>query len=223
MSKKLLSEAEMRRFMGLAGIRPPAIKTRIQETYGGPKTIRTSADVKKEEYAMPEEKHDDPMEMMGEPAMEDMEDKPEMKLDDPADDMMDQPEDMPAPADDALEGLSDEMKEELFSAVASAAAEVLDLDVEMEMGDDKDDEPEMDDAPEMPDAMDDKEDDEPAPLEEEENNNLEEEETGTLEEEEISVQLSEEDIVNEVARRVAKRLVKASKANKTLKEALGRK
>jgi hypothetical protein len=129
---------------------------------------------------------------------------------------------MPAPADDALEGLSDEMKEELFSAVASAAAEVLDLDVEMEMGDDKDDEPEMDAAPEMPDAMDDKEDDEPAPLEEE-NNNLEEEENNNLEEENISVQLSEEDIVNEVARRVAKRLVKASKANKTLKEALGRK
>jgi hypothetical protein len=81
----------------------------------------------------------------------------------------------------------------------------------------------MDDAPEMPDAMDDKEDDEPAPLEEEENNNLEEEENNNLEEENISVQLSEEDIVNEVARRVAKRLVKASKANKTLKEALGRK
>jgi hypothetical protein len=170
---------------------------------------------------MPEEKHNDPMEMMGEPAMEDMEDKPEMKMDEP--DMMDQPEDMPAPADDALEGLSDEMKEELFSAVASAAAEVLDLDVEMEMGDDKDDEPEMDDAPEMPDAMDDMKDDEPAPLEEEENNNLEEEENNNLEEENISVQLSEEDIVNEVARRVAKRLVKASKANKTLKEALGRK
>jgi hypothetical protein len=219
MSKKLLSEAEMRRFMGLAGIRPPAIKTRIQETYGGPMTPRKK--MKKEEYVMPEEKHDDPMEMMGEPAMEDMEDKPEMKMDEP--DMMDQPEDMPAPADDALEGLSDEMKEELFSAVASAAAEVLDLDVEMEMGDDKDDEPEMDDAPEMPDAMDDKEDDEPAPLEEEENNNLEEEENNNLEEENISVQLSEEDIVNEVARRVAKRLVKASKANKTLKEALGRK
>jgi hypothetical protein len=219
MSKKLLSEAEMRRFMGLAGIRPPAIKTRIQETYGGPMTPRKK--MKKEEYVMPEEKHDDPMEMMGEPAMEDMEDKPEMKMDEP--DMMDQPEDMPAPADDALEGLSDEMKEELFSAVASAAAEVLDLDVEMEMGDDKGDEPEMDDAPEMPDAMDDKEDDEPAPLEEEENNNLEEEENNNLEEENISVQLSEEDIVNEVARRVAKRLVKASKANKTLKEALGRK
>jgi len=221
MSKKLLSEAEMRRFMGLAGIRPPAIKTRIQETYGGPMTPRKK--MKKEEYAMPEEKHDDPMEMMGEPAMEDMEDKPEMKLDDPADDMMDQPEDMPAPADDALDALSDEMKEELFSAVASAAAEVLDLDVEMEMGDDKDDEPEMDAAPEMPDAMDDKEDDEPAPLEEEEANTLEEEENNNLEEENISVQLSEEDIVNEVARRVAKRLVKASKANKTLKEALGRK
>jgi hypothetical protein len=219
MSKKLLSEAEMRRFMGLAGIRPPAIKTRIQETYGGPMTPRKK--MKKEEYVMPEEKHDDPMEMMGEPAMEDMEDKPEMKMDEP--DMMDQPEDMPAPADDALEGLSDEMKEELFSAVASAAAEVLDLDVEMEMGDDKDDEPEMDDAPEMPDAMDDMKDDEPAPLEEEENNNLEEEENNNLEEENISVQLSEEDIVNEVARRVAKRLVKASKANKTLKEALGRK
>ena len=48
-------------------------------------------------------------------------------------------------------------------------------------------------------------------------------ENNNLEEENISVQLSEEDIVNEVARRVAKRLVKASKANKTLKEALGRK
>ena len=221
MSKKLLSEAEMRRFMGLAGIRPPAIKTRIQETYGGPMTSRKK--MKKEEYAMPEE--------MGGAPMEDMDEKPEMDMEMDEPEMMDQPEDMPAPADDALDALSDEMKEELFSAVASAAAEVLDLDVEMEMGDDKDDEPEMDDAPEMPDAMDDKEDDEPAPLEEEENNNLEEEENNNLEEEEnnnleeenISVQLSEEDIVNEVARRVAKRLVKASKANKTLKEALGRK
>lgn len=221
MSKKLLSEAEMRRFMGLAGIRPPAIKTRIQETYGGPMTPRKK--MKKEEYAMPEEMHGAPM--------EDMDEKPEMDMEMDEPEMMDQPEDMPAPADDALDALSDEMKEELFSAVASAAAEVLDLDVEMEMGDagDAEDAPEMDDAPEMPDAMDDMKDDEPAPLEEEtttldeEEITLEEDETNTLEEENVTVQLSEEDIVNEVARRVAKRLVKASKANKTLKEALGRK
>ncbi len=222
MSKKLLSEAEMRRFMGLAGIRPPAIKTRIQETYGGPVTERD--EMKKEEYAMPEE--------MGGAPMEDMDEKPEMDMEVDEPEMMDQPEDMPAPADDALDALSDEMKEELFSAVASAAAEVLDLDVEMEMGDagDAEDAPEMADVPEMPDAEEapemeaeeEEEEEVEMPLEEE-TTTLEEEEEATLEEENVSLQLSEEEIVNEVARRVAKRLVKASKANKTLKEALGRK
>ena len=204
MSKKLLSEAEMRRFMGLAGIRPPVIKSRIQETYSGPMTERDPMD--QEEGPMPED--------------------PEMPGDEVgAPEMMDQPEDLPAPEDSALDGLSDEAKEELFSAVANAAAEILDLDIDMEMADAgaPEEPPEMDAAPEMPPVLDDKEDDEPAALEEEDTTALEEEDTTTLEEENVTLELSEEEIVNEVARRVAKRLVRASKANKTLKEALGRK
>ena len=207
MSKKLLNEAEMRRFMGLAGIQSNLVSNRINEMYG-----------------MDEDEEEVPASDAAE-----LDVAPAPELDAPGEpEMMDQPEDMPAPADDALDALSDEMKEELFSAVANAAAEVLDLDIDMEMGDAgaPEEEPaelKMDDAPEMPDAMDDKDEEEPAPLEEEETNNLEEEETNALEEENISVQLSEEEIVNEVARRVAKRLVRASKANKTLKEALGRK
>ena len=141
---------------------------------------------------------------------EDVEEPPVPGLEEP--EMMDQPSDMdaPAPENDALAGLSDEVKEQLFSAVAEAAADVLNLEVELDTGEAA---PEMGDvAPEMGDVA----PEDPAP-----EMGGEEEEEGVLEE--IELELSEEEIVNEVARRVAKRLVKASKANKTLREALGRK
>ena len=199
MSKKLLNEAEMRRFMGLAGIRSNLVSNRIAETYGNPMA----------------EDDEDPTDAASVPPGldvpgEDVEEPPVPGLEEP--EMMDQPSDMdaPAPENDALAGLSDEVKEQLFSAVAEAAAEVLDLEVELDTGEAA---PEMGDvAPEMGDVA----PEDPAP-----EMGGEEEEEGVLEE--IELELSEEEIVNEVARRVAKRLVKASKANKTLREALGRK
>tara|TARA_R110002110_G_scaffold204759_1_gene416223 strand:- start:4627 stop:5247 length:621 start_codon:yes stop_codon:yes gene_type:complete len=206
MSKKLLNEAEMRRFMGLAGIRSNLVSNRIAETYGNPMA----------------EDDEDPTDAASVPPGldvpgEDVEEPPVPGLEEP--EMMDQPSDMdaPAPENDALAGLSDEVKEQLFSAVAEAAAEVLDLEVELDTGEAA---PEMGDvAPEMGDVapeMGDVAPEDPAP-----EMGGEEEEEGVLEE--IELELSEEEIVNEVARRVAKRLVKASKANKTLREALGRK
>ena len=44
-----------------------------------------------------------------------------------------------------------------------------------------------------------------------------------LELQEVELQLSEEEIVQEVARRVAKRIIKAKRAQKELNEALGKK
>ena len=40
---------------------------------------------------------------------------------------------------------------------------------------------------------------------------------------EVDMELTEEEIVNEVARRVAKRIVEAKRAHKKMNEALGRK
>ena len=74
---------------------------------------------------------------------------------------------------------------------------------------DKGEEMEMDDAPEMPDMM------------EEEEINEEDELMETLSE--IDYVPSQTEIVNEVARRVARRLAEAQKAEKRMNEALGRK
>jgi hypothetical protein len=203
MSKKLLNEAEMRRFMGLAGIQSNLVSNRITEMYG----------------PMGEDDEDPAKDPTADVVAPELDDAPGADVEEP--EMMDQPMDMdPAGAEDsALESLSDEVKEELFSAVAQAAAEVLDLDVEME----------MDGAlPAADMGMDDDAEMEP-PV----GDDLESAGDGLesaavdIEDEEESADgppaLTEEEIVNEVARRVAKRLVTASKANKTLREALGRK
>ena len=197
MSKKLLSEAEMRRFMGLAGINSSLISNRIDEA--GMHAYNEEDD----------DPADDPVADLDAPT-DDLEDAAP-QLDEP--EMVVQPADMPAPEDDALGGLSDEAKEELFTLVMQATGDALDMDVEVEGSSDPA-------APEDAGPV-----DPMAPVDDEEEAADLEEPPPALdaEDEEAPLALSEEEIVNEVARRVAKRLVRASKASKTLKEALGRK
>ncbi len=118
---------------------------------------------------------------------------------------MDDAPEMEAGADlDDVE-LTDEEAEALIALGEKLAAAMGDAGDEPEM--------EMDDAPEM-DAPE-------APMMEEEEINEEDELMETLSE--IDYVPSQTEIVNEVARRVARRLAEAQKAEKKMNEALGRK
>ena len=173
-NKKLLSEAQVRRFMGLAGLNP----------------LNEMSHYKKDDPLMEEE---------GDLAPEPMEDEPEM--DDAADVEMDE-EDL-ADVKEALDTLQDKLGPLLDQAAGG-------------MEDDLDDEaPDMDLEDEAPEAPEDAEMD----MEDEE------EDMDKMDEElmEVDMELTEDEIVNEVARRVAKRIVEAKRAHKKMNEALGRK
>jgi hypothetical protein len=132
-----------------------------------------------------------------EPLMEEEEmdaDKPEMGGD--ADVEMD--EDDLADVKSALDTLQDKLGPLLDQAGGEE-------DMDMDMGD----EPDMDmDA------------EEPA---EEPDMDMEDDEDMDKELQEVNMELTEEEIVSEVARRVAKRIVEAKRAHKKMNEALGRK
>ena len=170
--KKLLSEAQVRRFMGLAGLKP------LNE--------------------MSHYKMDDEEPLMEEEEMDmDAEEPAEMEAGD-ADVEMDE-EDL-ADVKSALDTLQDKLGPLLDQAGGE----------EMDMGD----EPDMDmdaEAPEM--DMD----------AEEPDVDMEDEEEVEKELQEVDMEMTEDEIVNEVARRVAKRIVEAKRAHKKMNEALGRK
>ena len=170
--KKLLSESQVRRFMGLAGLSP------INESYGMDEDVYEQ----KEEPMMEAEEEMPEMDMEEEPEMEGGEADVEMDEEDLADvkSALDTLQSKLAPLLDQAEG-GEEMPEE-----------------EPEM--------DMDDGAEMED------DDMDAELEDVDMEATEEEE-----------QEMQEQIVNEVARRVAKRIVEAKRAHKKMNEALGRK
>ena len=175
MSKKLLSEAQVRRFMGLAGIKP----------------LNEMSYMKKDDEEPMEEmyhsKKDDEKLMEEEEPEMDMDAEPEMA--DDADVEMDE-KDL-AQVADALETLKDKLSPLLDQAEGGE-----------DMG--MDDEPEMDmDAG--------------APAEDDEDMDMDKEL------QEVDMELTEDEIVNEVARRVAKRIVEAKRAHKKMNEALGRK
>jgi len=185
--KKLLSESQVRRFMGLAGIKP----------------LNEMSYMKKDdelEEGMREEELD---EMRGSMKKDDemREMRGSMKKDDEAMREQEEPE-----MDDEKAGDADvEMDEEDLADVKSALDTLQDklaplLD-QAEGAEDMD----MDDEPEM----DMKDDDEDMDLDKEL--------------QEVDMELTEEEIVNEVARRVAKRIVEAKRAHKKMNEALGRK
>jgi hypothetical protein len=194
--KKLLSEAQVRRFMGLAGMQATTVSNRINEMYGM-KEEEPGADAEMDDMG---DMAPAPMDM-GEPA-----DEPEGM------DAMDGDVDLDP---DAIMKAMDGLKS--LEAVLQPLADAAD-------GGDKDpemDEPEMDE-PEMAD----KEDDE-AMEEMKYKKHDDEEKMETMYEEdelaEVNLELSEEEVVQEVARRVAQRIIKAKRAQKELNEALGRK
>jgi hypothetical protein len=183
--KKLLSEAQVRRFMGLAGINPLNEMAYKQD------------DMQEEELYEQEDPEMDDMDMGEDPDMKGSEmDEPEAQVE----------EDMLM---SAIEGQRQAL--ETLESIASDAG----LDVGG-MGD----APDMPD-PDMPELEGGEEDEEPADMPELEGG--EEDEDMEKELQEVDMQLSEEEIVNEVARRVAKRIVEAKRAHKKMNEALGRK
>ena len=174
--KKLLSEAQVKRFMGLAGLNP------INEMY--------HSEQNENMYEAEDEAEEEPVEEMPpmadeEPAEMGPEEEPEMEGG-AADVEMDE-QDL-ADVADALSVLQDKLGPLLDQATPDEEEVPADMDMDAE-------EPEMDAELEDVDV-------EPSPEEEEE---------------------MQERIVNEVARRVAKRIVEAKRAHKKMNEALGRK
>lgn len=178
--KKLLSEAQVKRFMGLAGLNP------INESY----------------------MDEDMYEQKEEPMMEAEEEMPEMDMEKEEPEM--EAGDVDAEVDEdklmkGLQGLKDGL--EVLEDIASAAG--------LEGGEEAPaEEPEMDMDAEEPEMDMDADEDEDMDMD------LQEVEMELTEEEEKEQM---EEIVNEVARRVAKRIVEAKRAHRKMNEALGRK
>lgn len=193
--KTLLTESEIRQFMKLANIKP------IQEmggSYGMPPGMRDDED--EDPPGMrgmrEEEEADMDMDMDMEPA-DDMEMDPEpadMDMDmEPADDMdMEPADDMDMDMDMGAEG----GKEEQFADIVDKLADLLGLDADVEVGGEEDmgDVAMDDEGGDLEGAMD-------APEEEDED-------LGVEVEDEV---MGEEEIVAEVARRVAARLLREKK------------
>lgn len=169
MKKKLLSEAQVRRFMGLAGLNP----------------INEMA-YKNDDEPMAEMMHNEGEEDL----MEEEDEEMDVEMDDDMEDKggdadVEMDEEDLADVKSALDTLQDKLAPLLDQAEGGA---------DMDMGGEE--EPEMDMDAELGDV-----DVEPTEDEKEE---------------------MEEQIVNEVARRVAKRIVEAKRAHKRMTEALGR-
>ena len=180
MAKKLLNEAQVRRFMGLAGMQSNLVSNYLKE--GG----------------MYYEEEEDMADAEMPPA--EMDDEPEMDAPEPP---ADEPEmDEPGEVD-----LSKEEVDELADLVQSASAIVDKL-----QGAAGEEEPAMDEPADEP-AMDE-------PADEPDADEEGEEEPDMLEG--VELELSEEEIVAEVARRVAKRIMEAKRAQNKMNEALGR-
>ena len=182
-NKKLLSEAQVRRFMGLAGIRP------LNEMTSG---ALDEVDLE-EKRRKTEEMHDDKKQMkeMGNYKEDDMNEMAAYK------------------EDDEMEGDVDvEMEESLVDEFKDAVETIKKVEAALSGGAMEDEEDEEDD---MDMEMDDKEEEG-------------DEDMADLEEElmEVDMELTEDEIVSEVARRVAKRIVEAKRAHKKMNEALGR-
>ena len=232
MSKKLLSEAQVRRFAKLANLSP------INEMYSK-KDDDKEDKVEEGSYGMHKRDHDDKDDKMEEGAYgmhkrHDDEDKMEegaygmhkrdhdedtMKEDAMADEIEDVKMDddsLPEPDREEMDdiemeeaGLTQDQAQDLTSKLVSAIADVMGVDVEV--SDDMDDvDVDMDD-----DMDDDMGDDMDAP-----DMGAEDEIMEALNG--INYVPERSEIVNEVARRVAKRLLRAKKAEVQLNEALGR-
>ena len=199
MAKKLLNEATIRRFQSLANISPVNEMKSYMRDDDKKEEMEEAMHGDEDKEKMEEAEKDEDKEKMEESYMEAEDDKEKMEEtymeadDDPADDM-EMGMDM-AGGEDV--DLTDEEAELLIALGQKLSAAMEMGDEPMEMGD----EPmEMDADKEM------------------------------MEEDDLMETLSEidyvptqEEIVNEVARRVARRLAEAQKAEKRMNEALGRK
>ena len=199
MRKKLLSEAQVRRFQSLASIKPlnemgsygRDDDEKMEETYGDKAHLKDDLD---------EEKHDDDekMEALYEEEEDDMEDMDEADVsidEDLVEKFMEAAETIQEIAD-ALGGEAGDMDDE--------PGDDMDLDA-AEPADDMDAAADAGDAGDKP---------EPSPLEEEEM--LQEALRG------IQYVPSQKEIVSTVAKRVAKRLQEAKRAEARLNRALGK-
>ena len=215
MSKKLLSEAQVRRFQSLANI------SSLQEM-GNYSMKRNDEKEKMEEDAFEEAnyKKDDAMEgMYGDKEEKKMEamhgDDEEKKMEEEMD-MDDDMDDMDMDDDDEQVDLEQDVLEDAVAAMSKIQALIDALGGEAaDMGADDEDMP-MPGADEPPAMDDDEPADEPSPLEEEED-------ILELALEGIQYEPSQKEIVQEVAKRVARRLQEAKKAHATLNKALGNK
>jgi hypothetical protein len=169
--KKLLNEATVRRFMGLAGMESKFVSNKLTEMYG----------TKKEEKHMEEGSYNMEEDLYEEEDMEDMGEEEDME-------------------DDADLSLDQDKAQQIVDAYDTLGELVN--DIKASMGDEG--------------AMDD--------MEGEEDLGGEDEDLGGEEEmlEGVELQLSEDEIVQEVAKRVATRILRAKRAKNQLDEALGR-
>lgn len=185
--KKLLNEATVRRFMGLAGMDSTLVSNKLNEM----NDMEEGYGKYKRDDKMEEELHEEEEPMADEEPMDDMGDMGDEPMDEPAaEGELNIDEDAVMKAVEAYDDLG-EVMDMLKDAVGGMGEE--------EPMDDMGDEEPMDDMGDM-------EDEEPMeePLEE------------------VELQLSEDEIVQEVVNRVTKRILKAKAAKKQLDEALGR-
>ena len=193
--KKLLSEAQVRRFMGLAGMKPTTV-----------------SNVRSEMGSSYMEKDEDPADMEAPVDADAKMDKPAAMDAPDAEPMAAEPEDLGGDVEveeEEIEDLKSQMMSFFDKLLGQADAEA----------------PEMDDMDDMDDMEDDKMDEEEMEEGMGVYKRDKEEKEKVMDEElaEVDLQLSEEEIVQEVAKRVAKRIIKAKQAKKALDEALGRK
>jgi len=225
MSKKLLSEAQVRRFAKLANLSPInemdyKRDDDLEEAYGGNKgdESRSKRDYMEEDQTNEEQKYGG-----------NKGDESRSKRDYMKEDAFEDEAEMGADAaegelDDAeMAGLEDEAgdevemdadlgeREALAMDVISAVADALNIEVDIEGGEAEGEEMEMDAADDMA-AADDLDADAMA-----------DEEEAIMEAlKGINYIPGKKEIVNEVAKRVARRLLKAKKADQALQEALGK-
>jgi len=204
MSKKLLNEAQVRRFMGLAGIQPTIVSNKVNEWY---KTAQNEGEYNKDEEVMQEEEEEEELPPEGEEEMPPMDDM-DAELP-PAPDAEVEPEAIAAMDPQAL-------AMELIDALAPVFEKHG-----VELAASEDGAPAEEPAPEM-DAIDAvaPEGGEDLEMADEEEPMMDDEEAL---EEEATTQLNQEEIVNEVAKRVINRIRTAKVAKRKYEKALGKK
>ena len=193
MSKKLLKESQVRRFMGLAGMQAHTVSNYLKESPG-----MYEQEPAADEELPPEGGEMPPMDDMG---GDEMADAPPM--DDMGGDDLEGGEEASADVDpDAIKDLRARFED----VMAPLEAALPGGEEEGELEEPVDELPPVEELPA----------EEPADLE------GEEDELEALEEAGIQTEMNEDEVVQEVARRVAKRILAAKRAQDKMHEALGR-